>query len=60
MWFLYSEKKKSRLIFGMKQFIGGMITQSKIRFVESGDKYWFVMGGDSSKPQTNKSFFKEF
>ena len=30
----------------------------KIRFVESGDKYWFVMGGDSSKPQSNKSFFK--
>ena len=30
----------------------------KIRFVETGDKYWFVMGGDSSKPQTNKSFFK--
>ena len=30
----------------------------KIRFVETGDKYWFVMGGDSSKPQTNKFFFK--
>ena len=30
----------------------------KIRFVETGDKYWFVMGGDSSKPQANKSFFK--
>ena len=30
----------------------------KIRFVETGDKYWFVMGGDSRKPQTNKSFFK--
>jgi len=30
----------------------------KIRFVETGDKYWFVMGGDSSKPQTNKYFFK--
>ena len=30
----------------------------KIRFVETDDKYWFVMGGDSSKPQTNKSFFK--
>ncbi|MDG7054800.1 MAG: hypothetical protein JRZ95_05830, partial [Nitrososphaerota archaeon] len=30
----------------------------KIRFVETGDKYWFVMGGDSSKPQSNKSFFK--
>jgi hypothetical protein len=30
----------------------------KIRFVETGDKYWFVMGGESSKPQNNKSFFK--
>ncbi len=30
----------------------------KIRFVETGDKYWFIMGGDSSRPQTNKSFFK--
>jgi hypothetical protein len=30
----------------------------KIRFVETGDKYWFVMGSDSSKPQTNQSFFK--
>lgn len=30
----------------------------KIRFVEIGDKYWFVMGGDSSRPQSNKSFFK--
>lgn len=30
----------------------------KIRFVETGDKYWFIMGADSSKPQTNKCFFK--
>ena len=30
----------------------------KIRFVETDDKYWFVMGGDSSKPDSNKSFFK--
>ena len=30
----------------------------KIRFVETGDKYWFVLGGESSKPETNKSFFK--
>ena len=31
----------------------------KIRFVESGDKYWFVMGSESQKPETNLSFFKE-
>ena len=30
----------------------------KIRFVETGDKYWFVMGGESSKPKTNRYFFK--
>jgi len=30
----------------------------KLRFVESGDKYWFVMGADSQRPQSNKSFFK--
>ena len=40
-------------IFGTKRSIGGTITQLRL-----GDKYWFVMGGDSSKPQTNQSFFK--
>ena len=30
----------------------------KIRFVESGDKYWFIMGSDSQKPDSNMSFFK--
>ena len=30
----------------------------KIRFVETGDDYWFVMGADSRKPETNKYFFK--
>jgi len=31
----------------------------KIRFVEIDDKYWFIMGADSQKPDTNLSFFKE-
>ena len=31
----------------------------KIRFVESGENYWFVMGSESQKPDTNLSFFKE-
>jgi len=31
----------------------------KIRFLEFGDKYWFIMGADSQKPDTNVSFFKE-
>lgn len=30
----------------------------KIRFVEVGDDYWFVMGADSPFPDSNKSFFK--
>ena len=30
----------------------------KIRFVESGDDYWFVMGADSRRPETNKYFYK--
>lgn len=30
----------------------------KIRFVETGDKYWFIMGSDSQKPSTDMSFFK--
>ena len=31
----------------------------KVRFVETDDKYWFVMGADSKKPENNISFFKE-
>ncbi len=31
----------------------------KIRFLEIDDKYWFIMGSDSKKPDTNLSFFKE-
>ena len=30
----------------------------KIRFVETGEKYWFIMGSDSQKPDTNLNFFK--
>lgn len=30
----------------------------KVRFVDTGDDYWFVMGGDSPFPESNKSFFK--
>ena len=30
----------------------------KIRFVETGDDYWFVMGADSRRPDTNKYFYK--
>ena len=31
----------------------------KIRFLEIDDKYWFIMGSDTQKPDTNLSFFKE-
>ena len=30
----------------------------KIRFVEIDDKYWFIMGAESSHPDSNLSFFK--
>ena len=30
----------------------------KLRFVETGGKYWFIMGADSKKPETNISLFK--
>ena len=30
----------------------------RIRFVEIDDHYWFIMGSESQKPDTNKSFFK--
>lgn len=30
----------------------------KVRFVEIGDDYWFIVGADSRKPSTNKSFYK--
>ena len=30
----------------------------KIRFVETGNKYWFIMGSESQKPDSNIAFFK--
>ena len=30
----------------------------KVRFVEIDDKYWFIMGSESQKPDSNLSFFK--
>lgn len=30
----------------------------KFRFIETGDDYWFVMGSDSKKPESNMYFFK--
>ena len=31
----------------------------KIRFLEISGNYWFIMGADSQKPDTNLAFFKE-
>ncbi len=54
---LFSERKKATNFW--RETIHWWNDHSiKIRFVETGNKYWFVMGGDSSRPQTNKSFFK--
>lgn len=30
----------------------------KIRFVETSDEYWFILGSDSQRPENNFSFFK--
>ena len=30
----------------------------KIRFVETGDTYWFIMGAESRNPKNNRSLFK--
>ena len=30
----------------------------KVRFVETGSRYWFVLGSDSQRPTTNKAFCK--
>ncbi len=30
----------------------------RIRFVEDGDNYWFIMASESKRPDTNMSFFK--
>ncbi len=30
----------------------------KIRFVESGDRYWFILASESVRPDRNTSFFK--
>lgn len=30
----------------------------RIRFVEEGEKYWFIMGAESRRPDTNVAFYK--
>ncbi len=30
----------------------------RLRFVDTGDKYWFIMASESKKPESNMSFYK--
>ncbi len=54
---LFSERKKATDLWN--ETIRWWSEHSiKIRFVETGDDYWFVMGAESQRPQSNKSFFK--
>ena len=54
---IFSDKKQANKIW--ESMIKWWIDPSiKIRFVEVDDDYWFVMGGDTPFPESNKSFFK--
>jgi len=54
---LFSERKQATNLWlgTIRKWLDHSI---KIRFVETGDKYWFIMGADSQNPLTNLSFFK--
>lgn len=54
---IFSDKKQANKIWEsvIKWWADPTI---KIRFVEIGEDYWFVMGGNSPFPESNKSFFK--
>jgi hypothetical protein len=54
---LFSERKKAVSLW-LETIRWWSDHSIKIRFVETDDQYWFIMGGESSKPQTNRSFFK--
>lgn len=54
---LFGERKTAADLW--HTFIRNWIDPSiRIRFVESGDKYWFVMASESKNPGVNQSFFK--
>jgi len=54
---LFTERKESVTLWN--DTIHWWVDPSiKIRFVETGDDYWFILGSDSQKPATNLSFFK--
>ncbi len=54
---LFTERKKATNLW--YDTINWWLDHSiKIRFVETNENYWFIMGADSQNPQTNISFFK--
>jgi len=54
---LFTDKKKASVLWRdiMHWWLDSSI---KIRFVEIDDEYWFIMGSDSQRPESNLSFFK--
>ena len=54
---LFTERKQATNLWleSIRKWLDHSI---KIRFVDAGDNYWFIMGADSTNPQTNISFFK--
>ncbi len=54
---LFAERKQATNLWleTIKRWLDHSI---KIRFVEADDNYWFIMGADSTHPQSNVSFFK--
>ena len=54
---LFTEKRRATDLWN--NIIRFWINPSiRIRFVESGDRYWFVMASESKNPDSNRSFFK--
>ncbi|MFQ6025529.1 MAG: hypothetical protein ACE5JT_03335 [Nitrosopumilaceae archaeon] len=54
---LFSDRKKAIKIW--QDVVHWWLNHSiKIRFVETGDNYWFILAGESTRPVKNMSFFK--
>jgi hypothetical protein len=54
---LFTDRKKASALW--HDIINWWLDSSiKIRFVEIDDEYWFIMGSDSRRPESNLSFFK--
>lgn len=54
---LFTDRKKASALW--HDVIHWWLDSSiKIRFVEIDDEYWFIMGSDSQRPESNLSFFK--